>query len=49
VWRDRVNHHTTFGIATTQETGEHAHPHVEAVGDGETDQQNANQQPPDKT
>ncbi|CGW62102.1 Uncharacterised protein [Salmonella enterica subsp. enterica serovar Typhi] len=33
---DRVNHNSTFGIVTTEETGEHPHPHVEPIGDGET-------------
>ena len=49
VWRDRVNHNSTLGVVTTEETGEHPHPHVETVSDCKTNQQNANQQPPDKT
>ncbi|ABV13524.1 hypothetical protein CKO_02407 [Citrobacter koseri ATCC BAA-895] len=46
---DGVDHNSTLGVVTTEETGEHAHPHVEAIGNRKTDQQNANQQPPDKT
>ena len=46
---DGVDHNPTLGVVTAEETGEHAHPHVEPVGDSEANQQNANQQPPDKT
>ncbi|SRN42210.1 Uncharacterised protein [Shigella flexneri] len=49
MWCNGVNHNSTLGVVTTEETGEHAHPHVETVSDCKTNQQNANQQPPDKT
>ncbi|AAN79286.1 Hypothetical protein c0813 [Escherichia coli CFT073] len=36
VWCDGVNHNSTLGVVTTEETGEHAHPHVETVSDCKT-------------
>ena len=44
-----VDHDSTLGVITTEETGEHPHPHVETIRDSKTDQQNTDQQPPDKT
>ncbi|MNL82106.1 hypothetical protein D3C87_2094030 [compost metagenome] len=46
---DGVDHHPALSIGFADNAQQDADAHVETVGDGETDQQYANQDPPDKS
>lgn len=46
---DGVDHHPALGIGFPDDAHQNADAHVETVGDGEADQQYANQDPPNKS